>query len=149
MWQRLLQRLESPPREDEDARRRLACAVLLLECARADFERHEAELDAVRAALAAHFGLDAPELERLLADAGEEARRAVSLHEYVERLNRRLQPPDKRRIMDMLWRVACADGRIDAHEEQLLRRLADLLHVPHRDYIAAKLAAAEAAGLHD
>jgi uncharacterized tellurite resistance protein B-like protein len=37
--------------------------------------------------------------------------------------------------------VAAADGRIDAHEEHLLRKLADLLYIPHADYIRAKLAA--------
>jgi uncharacterized tellurite resistance protein B-like protein len=142
MWQRLLQRLQAPPAADETARRRLACAVLLLECARADFEHHEAELDTVRAALSAHFGLAPDELDALIAEAGDHARRAVSLHDYVERLNRGLDAADKRRILDLLWRVAYADGRVDPHEEHLLRRLADLLHLPHRDYIAAKLAAA-------
>lgn len=141
MWRKLLQRLDAPPPADEPARRRLACAVLLLECARADYEHHEAELAEVRAALSARFGLSPEELERLVADANAEARRAISLHEYVERLNAQLLPPDKREIMEMLWRVAYADGRVDPHEEHLLRRLANLLHLPHRDYIAAKLAA--------
>ena len=39
----------------------------------------------------------------------------------------------------MLWRVTCADGRVDKHEEYLVRKIADLLYVSHRDYIRMKL----------
>ena len=39
----------------------------------------------------------------------------------------------------MLWRVAFADGRIDKYEEHLVRKAADLLYVPHRHFIRAKL----------
>jgi uncharacterized tellurite resistance protein B-like protein len=38
----------------------------------------------------------------------------------------------------MLWKVSCADGKIDAHEEHLVRKVADLLYVPHARFIQAK-----------
>lgn len=132
-----------PPSAQAPQARSLALAVLLHELARADFEHAEPEFAAIREALAAHSGLDAAALGALMAQAGEHARRAVSLHHYVETLNRELLPADKRALMASLWAVAYADGRLDPLEEQLLRRLADLLYVPHRDYIATKLAAAE------
>ncbi|MDB5969416.1 MAG: TerB family tellurite resistance protein [Hydrocarboniphaga sp.] len=140
MWQKLLRHFESPP-VDEAARQRLAVAVLLLECARADFERSENEMLAVRDALRRYLSLDDAALDRLLAEAGEQARQAVSLHEFVQRLNASMQPPDKIELISMLWRVAYADGRLDVHEEHLLRRLADLLYIPHQDFIATKLKA--------
>lgn len=142
MWKRLLGRLEAEPR-DETKTRELASAVLLLECARADFEHTEVEIAAVREALSAHFGLDEQELERLIGDAGREARAAISLHDYVTRLNGELSVEDKRHLMAMLWRVAYADDRLDPHEEALLRKLADLLYIPQADYVREKFAAAE------
>jgi uncharacterized tellurite resistance protein B-like protein len=69
------------------------------------------------------------------------AREAVSLHGPVARLNAELDADGKRDLIHWLWRVAAADGRIDAHEEHLLRKLAELLFVPHADYIRGKLAA--------
>ena len=39
----------------------------------------------------------------------------------------------------MLWRVTCADGHVDKYEEYLVRKIADLLYVPHREYIRMKL----------
>lgn len=142
MWQRLLRRFEPTPEEDGGYRRRLACAVLLLECARADFARSDAEIDVVRGALTNYFGLSVEDADALMQQAAMRAEQAVSLHEYVSRLNAELQPADKREIMAMLWRVAYADGHLDAHEEHLLRKLADLLFVPQQDYIRTKLDAA-------
>jgi uncharacterized tellurite resistance protein B-like protein len=139
MWKKLLSRIAAPPPADGDARQRTAVAVLLLECARADFQRSEAEMAVVREALRGYLGVDGAELDRLLAEAGEQAHRSVSLHDFVRHLNQSMQPSDKRALFAMLWRVAYADGRLDPDEEQMLRRLADMLYVPHQDYIATKL----------
>jgi uncharacterized tellurite resistance protein B-like protein len=37
--------------------------------------------------------------------------------------------------------VAFADGHLDKHEEGIIRRVADLLHILHSDFIRCKLAA--------
>jgi uncharacterized tellurite resistance protein B-like protein len=46
---------------------------------------------------------------------------------------------ERARIVGMLWKVSSADGHIDAHEEHLVRKVADLLYVPHARFIQAKL----------
>ncbi|SHG53156.1 Uncharacterized conserved protein, tellurite resistance protein B (TerB) family [Hydrocarboniphaga daqingensis] len=140
MWRKLLKQFETPP-VDHAARQRVAVAVLLLECARADFEHSESEIAAVRESLAAYLGVTGAGLDQLLTEAGEQARQSVSLHDFVQRLNQSMQPSDKVELFRMLWRVAYADGRLDAHEEHLLRRLSDLLFLPHADFIATKLQA--------
>jgi uncharacterized tellurite resistance protein B-like protein len=43
--------------------------------------------------------------------------------------------------------VALADREIHHHEEALVRRLADLLHVPHREFIRAKHLALDEQGM--
>lgn len=142
MWKQWLSRLEGP-RGEQHPPHDIALAVLLLECARADFEHVPVELDAVREGLAAQLALPGGELDRLMAEARDVAGRSVSLHGPITRLNRELSAQGKRDLMGWLWRVACADGRIDPHEEHLLRKLADLLHVSHTDFIRSKLAAQE------
>jgi uncharacterized tellurite resistance protein B-like protein len=141
MLKRWLERIERAQGPARPPPRHLAVAVLLLECARADFDRSAAEIGTVRDALAGHFGLSEIDADALVREAGQESERAVSMHDYVGRINRDLGPDDKRDIMAMLWRVAWADGRIDPHEEALIRRLADLLYVPHAQFVQEKLAA--------
>jgi uncharacterized tellurite resistance protein B-like protein len=117
----------------------IATAALLIEMSRSDFSESPEEREAVRHLLQRRFGLADAELDRLIEEAGRRADTAVSLHEFTHRLNRELPEADKLEIVEMLWRVSHADGRIDKHEEHLVRRIAGLLHVSDRDRIRMKL----------
>ena len=63
----------------------------------------------------------------------------MSLHQTIAHLNDRLSQTEKRQLMRWLWQVVCADDVIDPHEEHTLRRLAELLHLSHADFIRTKL----------
>lgn len=117
----------------------LATAALLIELSRSDFSESPTESEAIRHLLQRRFGLTDAVLETLLADASRRADRAVSLHEFTHRLNRELPEADKLAIVEMLWQVSHADGRIDKHEEHLIQRIAGLLHIPDRDRVRLKL----------
>jgi len=123
--------------EDEQ---RLAAAVLLLEVARADYAHAPAERTALRAGLAREFTVPEAALDALLDQAELRAKQSVSLFDFVQTLNRTMPPDAKRALLKLLWEVAHADGRVDPHEEHLLRRIADLLHLSHADFIRGKLA---------
>jgi uncharacterized tellurite resistance protein B-like protein len=128
--------------EDPAEARKLAAAVLLLEVARADYDHHPAERAALREALAREFHVPTDALDALLEAAELKAKQSVSLFEFVQTLNRTMAAEEKSALVKLLWDVAHSDGRVDPHEEHLLRRIADLLHLPHADFIRGKLAAA-------
>lgn len=119
---------------------RLAVAQLLLELARADFARDDQELALIGEHLARAYGLDAAQLEELLRRAEQRVTQLVSLHESLAAINEALSPEEKRELLAMLWRVAYADGKLDKHEEALLRRLSEMLFLSHADFIREKLA---------
>lgn len=139
MWNKLVSALRDKPVAG-NVSQELAIAVLLLETARADFEHADEEIAAARQILAGMFALDAAGLDALIVQATAEARRAVSLHAFVAELNASLDAAAKRDLIAALWRVAHADGRLHPQEEHLIRRLADLLHVPHHEFVRQKLA---------
>lgn len=118
----------------------IAASVLLLEMAHADNNHDPAEYDEIRRQLKAHFGLSDGEVEELIAAAAPKARASVSLYEYLKILNEGLDMEEKREVLEMLWRVAYADNELDAHEEHLLRDLAELLYLPHEQFLKAKFA---------
>lgn len=124
----------------------LATAALLIELARSDFAESSAELEAIRHLLQKRFGLSADAATKLLAAAGRRADDAVSLHEFTHRLNSELPQSEKLGIVEMLWRVSYADSRIDKHEEQLIQRIAGLLHISDRDRVRLKLKVVVAGG---
>ena len=131
----------APPPKTAAVDRELAMAVLLLETARADFERSDEELRLIREQISQRFGLDAEQTEALLTRAQERAGTAVSLHDFVAALNAELDADGKRELLRWLWQVALADGRIEPNEEAMIRQLADLLFVPHADFVRARIAA--------
>lgn len=124
----------------------LATAVLLYEIACADTEVAASEDKTLRELLLAMPGIDEATCETLLDQARAVKSDAVSLHDYVDALNAQCDADDKRRIVRMIWEVAYADGVLDAHEEHMTRRLADLLYIPHSVFIQEKLAVEEKHG---
>lgn len=134
------------PSDDDAATLQLAAAVLLIEVMRADRRRDPAEATAVRAALRRQFGLDTAAVEALVDHAGDVADQATGDHRFTSRINRACNADEKAQIIEHMWRIALADGHIDAHENHYLRKIADLLHIPHASYIAAKQRARETAG---
>ena len=129
-----------PEREPGEEELRLAAAVLMVELSRADFEVSETERDAVRRAIRVSFGLDGAEASELLDAAEREAEAAVSMHRYIDSINGIWSPQQKYRLIEALWRVAFSDSEMHALEEHLVRRFAGLLHVPHQEFLKAKLA---------
>jgi uncharacterized tellurite resistance protein B-like protein len=119
----------------------LAAAVLLVEVMRADADIDEAERDAVVAALAAKFALDADESQRLLELARDTAREATDFFGFTSRLNEAFTVERKIEMIEHLWRVAYADGVLSAHENHVMRKIGDLLYIPHGAYISAKMRA--------
>lgn len=135
--------LEAAPAAEGDPGRRLrlAAAALLVEVMRADPEVREEERTVARAALQGTFGLSLVETEELLRLAEAEADAATSLFEFTSLVDKGLSREEKKRIVELLWLVAFADSEKHPLEEHLIRRIAGLLHVPHPDFIDAKLRA--------
>lgn len=117
---------------------RLATAALLIEVTRADFHVELAERRAVTAAVQELFGLSREETDELVALAEEEVDESVSLYQFTQLVDREFSQDQKRRVIEMMWRVAFADSNKDHNEEYLVRKVADLLHVPHAAFIRAR-----------
>ncbi len=140
--------LSSPLGNASPAHRlQLSTAVLLVEVMRADATLGLAERASVLAALKRKFDLADDELARLLELAESTAHQATDFHAFTSALNDRLSHDEKVRVVEAMWEVAYSDGDLAAHEQHVLWRVADLLHVPHGAYINAKIRAKAAAGL--
>lgn len=132
--------------ENDGRRLQLATVALLVEVARGVHDIGAAERDALLAAIGEKFGLASDEATTLIALAEQETKQAHDYYQFTSLINRNFSQPQKQRMIELMWRVAYADARLSAHEQHVLRRIADLLHVPHGEYIAAKMRAKSAAG---
>ena len=131
---------------DEDRAIRLATAALLVELVKMDGGMDAAEREAILHAVRDKFALAPGEADELLRLAEEEVRQATDFYQFTSLLNRHFSAGQKVRVIEAMWAVAYADTTLSAWEQHLVRKVADLLYVPHADYIHAKLKAREAAG---
>ena len=122
----------------------LATAALLVEVMRSDGVSDD-ERAAVEAGVARRFGLSPGEAQALVAEAESEVREAVGYYPFTSLINRHFSAEDKERVVELLWQVAWADATLSAHEQHVIRKVADLLHLSHAAYVGAKLRARDAA----
>ena len=108
---------------------RMATAVLMIDVARADYVFDEDEFDHVLRLCESQFHLTPEEAAELVNAANEKAEDLVSVHEFTQVLHKNLDERDKARIIESLWRIAYADGRLDKYEDSLVLRISDLLYV--------------------
>ena len=116
----------------------LAAAVLMIEMMAADDACSEPERDAMVTALRTQFHLDEAGATRLVDLAHDRRAAALDLQSFTSELNRGLDPGEKTRIAEALWRVALADGELAHVENQLMMKLADLLYIDRGALFAAK-----------
>jgi len=134
-------------REPNETRLKVATVALLLETARADFDIQEQELEAVARHAQLFFDLDSLETARLVELAEQEALNATSYYEFTSLINSEYSPVEKIHIIELMWRIAFADKELEKYEEALVRKIAELLYVPHSAFISTKLRVKTSLGL--
>lgn len=120
---------------------RLAAAVLLMEVMRASEGISIDERRAAARALSEQFGIGDGEMAPLLQQAERESIAAYDYFRFTNPLDEQLPQERKIALVEAMWRVAYADQRLAPEENAVISKVADLLHVSHGDYIAAKLRA--------
>ncbi|MYF77288.1 MAG: TerB family tellurite resistance protein [Acidobacteria bacterium] len=131
----------SPPPPPSPRDVQIAPAGLLLEVSAADHDVDERESREIVRSIESAFALSADETAEIVEIADQRSSEAVSLYEFTRLVDRSLSREHKATIIELLFRVAFADGWLAGEEEQVIRKVATLLRVEHPAFIAAKLRA--------
>jgi uncharacterized tellurite resistance protein B-like protein len=131
----------SGPREpvNEEHRLRVATCALLLEAMHADDAIDDAESSVLHEAVARRFDLPPEEVVDLLASADRQRRDASDLFRFTRLINEHFTRSQKFAVVESLWRVVYSDGQLEAREDALMHRIANLLQLRHEELIALKL----------
>ena len=120
---------------------RLAIGALLLEMTHMDGQVWSEQREAVETIVIDHFDLAEGEVSELLALAEAERSEATDYYQFTSLINDAYSPEQKVWLVERLWRIAYANEALHKYEEHMVRKIADLLHVPHSAFIATKLRA--------
>lgn len=126
-------------RPSDQHRLQVATGALLVEMMRTDVECTESERTVVLGALRDKFNLTDGETHQLMELAEAEADDAIDHYQFTSLIKTGFSPEQKRKVVEYLWAVAYADADVDKHEEHLVRKIANLIGVSHKEFIEAKL----------
>ena len=118
---------------------RLAAAALLFEAAMSDYDLGEEERTIIQQLVREQFDLDDTDASVLETLAQQRVRESIGLHGFTSLINQHWSEKDRLNLVEQMWRVVYADGRLDDHELHLMRKIQRLLHIPQKDFVSAKL----------
>lgn len=131
-------------RDEKDVR--MISAALLTEVATVDHELEQREQSTLTQLLRQHYQLESSAAEKLVQEALDHRDHATSLYEFTQFVNNLFDERNKYLLVRQMWLVALADGVIEAFEEHLIRRVSELIHLPHGLFTRARAEAREMSG---
>lgn len=126
---------EEPHRPDPVA---IAACALLLEIAHADDVFAPEERERILRAVREDLGVPAADVEDVVRLAEEERRESVDLYQFTKLVAEKFTREQRLRLVEVIWGVVYADGQLTAVENQLARRIAELLGFQHPEVQAVR-----------
>ena len=125
---------------------RVAYAALLVHAATIDGDMTGSERGQLAVLLKQRFELANAAVDELIAQAVAAEEKAVDFYHFTHAISGAMDETDRLRMIEMMWTVAFADGKISDYEDNLIWRVADLLGVSSEQRIALRQRVAVATG---
>ncbi|MFK5892581.1 MAG: TerB family tellurite resistance protein [Pseudomonadota bacterium] len=125
--------------ENSQHQLQLATTALFIEMMLQDDKQHSEEKNAVKNAIKTSLNVSSNEIDELFSLAEEELKNATDYHQFTQLINKNFDKFQKIKIIENLWSIAYSDSQLDDLEEHMVRKIAELIHVPHIQFIKAKL----------
>ena len=129
---------EDSEAESKDNSIQKSICSLMIEVAYADNQLDESELKAMANSLR-KLDIQQEEIREIVDETLAKSKESISFYEHTRILNDQLDYDQKKDVLNSVWSIAFADGQMNKHEEHLIRRIADLLYLNHKDFINSKL----------
>ena len=141
MLNRILSYIKSPEKkvEETSSSNIIVCSLaLLIEVAKSDNEFSDIELQEITQIACQQFSLTQEQESELLTLAKNISKESTSLYEFTSVVNEQYDSEEKYQLIFAMWKVAFADKQIDRYEEYIIRKVADLIYLPHVKFMKAK-----------
>jgi uncharacterized tellurite resistance protein B-like protein len=123
----------------EKKKLQVATGAILIEMAKSDDNFSEDEQQEIVFILQRTFNLEKEYADELVELAKSRLVESISIYEFTGIINDNFSPSEKFELMKNLWRLIYTDRRLNRYEDQLVKKIGTMLHIEHKDVIAAKL----------
>ncbi len=133
------QEMEGSATKSTSKKYQVATAALLVEVAKADGDFSEDERKRIINLMKNDFDLDDECVNELLALSEQKVKDSISVYEFTSVINETFSQAEKIELLKNLWRIIYEDGKLDSHEDRLIKIIGSTMNIEHKDIIAAKL----------
>ena len=117
----------------------VATAALLVEIAKADGNFSDEERNRIIDLMRTDFNLDDECVNELLELSEQKVKDSISVYEFSSIINESFTQHEKLGLIKNLWRIIYEDGKLDSHEDRMIKIIGSTMNLDHKDIIAAKL----------
>ncbi len=132
-----LQKDQTPANEKSSIR--IATCALLIEMASIDEEFDDVERKRIVDYFKSEYGLPDSDIEELFDLSRKQLDSSIDLWGFTNLINKHYDKDQKIKVIEMIWEVVYADGKLSAHEDYLVHKFYKMLNLAHGDMIDAKM----------
>jgi len=137
--QKLTQPQHQHVREFSQEELKAAAVVLLVEVMMADHRIEENEKRQLLESTMSLLNTTREESMEIIGQALSRHDKLVSLYDLTRVINLHFNQDRKLELIGHMWRMAYSDRQWDKYEEHLIRKVADLLYISHKDFVHARI----------
>ena len=116
----------------------IATCILLIEVSKSDDDFDIKEQDKIKDLVKKKFNIPQDKIDNIFMHCNKEHDSMTSLYDWTEVVNKECSYEQKCMIIGYMWDIAFTDSKIDKYEDFTIRKVADLIYVKHKDFIALK-----------
>jgi len=133
--------ITTPAVEQDSFQKKLqvATCALFFEIAKADENFTNEEHEKIVSIMKMKYELDNDEANELMSRTEESIKKSVSIYEFATVVDQNFSKDDKLELMKELWQLIYTDKKLNKYEDNLIKRIGDILKLEHKEVIDAKL----------
>jgi len=117
----------------------IALGVLLWVVAESDEHFLPDEKEKIREILKTHSDVSDEDMPIVIRAIEEASINRIDLYSFTQEASGDMDIPCKISLVEDLFRVACADRDLNEKEHEMIRKIANLFRLDHKDFIEAKI----------
>ena len=117
----------------------VATCALFFEIAKADENFTREEHEKIVSIMKSKYELDNNGAGELMSLTEESIKKSVSIYEFATIVDQSFSKDEKLELMKELWQLIYTDKKLNKYEDNLIKRIGDILKLEHKEVIDAKL----------
>ena len=129
---------EAETTEVSQDERNILIAAILIECAKEDGDFSDVEIEKIKKLLENKLGVNTEKISSVFDQASELCQDSVEVYSLTRDIRDNFSHKEILDILELMWTVMLADGKIDDFEDAMMRKIVGLFHLTGKDSSEAR-----------